>query len=162
MGRLRQSKVAEIKALWEQNYTIAEISEKTHVSRGTVSKYTKEWEKEKGTPPGGTASPVLEVVTQAFFNLLLGLSVLRYLDQDALSEIADQEALKLLRRLSKTDREFARHIIKNTDYLTYLKEGDILNFKIPDTDLDEEGIRQRRAWVQLLKEFFPEELAALM
>jgi len=162
MGRLRQSKVAEIKALWEQNYTIAEISEKIHVSRGTISKYTKTWEKEKGTPPGGTASPVLEVLTQAFFNLLLGLSVLKHLNQDDLPGIADQEALKLLRKLAKTDREFAKHIIKNNDYLTYLKEEGILNFKIPDTDLDAEEIRQRRAWVKLLKEFFPEELAALM
>lgn len=166
MGKLRHSKVIELRKLYDQKFTQVEAAEKTGLSRSTVGGYFRRWDREERgtipTPPGGTPSPVLEALIRAFFNLFLDLSVLRYLNQDDLPELADQEALKLLRTLAKADREFARQLIKNNDYLTYLKEEGILNFKIPDADLDGEEVKQRRAWVQLLKEFFPEELAKLM
>ena len=153
MGRLRQSKVAEIKALWQQNYTIAEISEKTHVSRGTVSKYTRQWEAAAPTPLGGTASSLLETVVKSYLELLVCLDVSIYLDKNDLSDLIHEQALRLVEKIAAIDKEFAGKLLNNNPFLEHLRQGDVLNLRISDNELDPESLKRRRQWITLLKNF---------
>ena len=151
MGRLRQSKLNEIKALLEKDYTVVEIHEKTGVSRGVISKYKREWEKERETPP----SSALNALAKAFFDLLSVWAVEPYLDEDSVEELVDDLAYGLLSQLTGCNPDIKTLIVDNP-YLRHLKE-DVLNLQIPDKRLDPALLKRRQKWLGLLKKF-PESL----
>ena len=92
------------------------------------------------------------------FKLLTNFSIATYLSRDDYPQIIDATALKLLTEIAKTDKEFGKHVISNNPYLAYLK-NDVLDLSVPETELDEESAKQRKAWIDFFKEYFPDELA---
>lgn len=156
MGRLPKAKVDKIRELHEAGYLQSEIAEKAKVSRSTVGKYIKELEQ----APPGPPLPVLEVIVENLFELLVNLVVATYLSPDDYPQIIDATALKLLTEIAQADREFGKRVLDNS-YLSYLK-NDVLDLSVSNDKLDAETAKQRRMWVEFFKQYYPEELAKLM
>jgi len=160
LGRLRQNKLSQIRNLWDKNYTIVEISEKTGVSRGTIAKYVKQWQKKTSGPPPPSPSPIVLELARSIFRLLADLSIAPYVDQeDFLTQAADDEALRLIQRIGKLDGNVAKSLLTENAYLELLKREGVLDFAVSRDQLDPERLKQREKWLQLMKEISPESLA---
>lgn len=155
--------VDKICSLHEQGFTQLEIAKELGISRSSVAKYVKDWEKEQGktaltSPPLGLSQIVLELA-RSVFRLLADLSVAPYVDQeDFLTQAADAEALQLMQRIGELDRNFARLLLTGNAYLESLKRDGVLDLTVSRNHLDQEGLKQREKWLQLMKEICPEAL----
>jgi DNA-binding transcriptional regulator LsrR (DeoR family) len=161
MGRLTKAKVDQIQQLYEQGYTKKEIADKLDASRSTVAKYVKESPEGGGREAEAHIPQMLHEMVKTLFELFAHINVMPWLDDNCVAEGADQMALKLMQRIAEISPEYAKQLVKENPYIEYLKEG-TLDLKKPDETLDEEEQRQRRAWVSMMKNYYPEKLAQLI
>ena len=157
MGRLTKEKIDEIRRLGGEGYTKKEIAEKLGVSRSTVSKYVEE--RPEGEPP--SSQPLLYEVIKTLFGLLMDINLLPILSKEDLARGADSEALMLTERIAEIAPDYAEKLIEENPYITYL--GDyILDLSKSDDELSEDELRQRKAWIKVLKKHYPKKLAELV
>jgi len=161
MGRLTKAKVDQIQELYEQGYTKKEIADKLNVSRCSVAKYVREAPEEGGMEAEAHIPKLLHELTKTLFELLAHINVMPWLDDNCVAEGADQMALRLMRKIAEISPEYAKQIIKDNAYIENLGDR-ILDLSKPDEELDEEEQRQRRAWVSMMKNHYPEKLAELI
>ena len=159
--RLTKVKVDKILQLFDEGYTKKEIAEKLDVSRGTVSKYIQ-GQLPRGEGIGDAQNRVLSQIVlelaRSIFRLVADLSIAPYVDQDFLTQVADSEALQLMQRIGELDRNFAKSLLSGNAYLEFLKRDGVLDLTVSRNQLDQEGLKQREKWLQLMKEICPEAL----
>jgi transcriptional regulator with XRE-family HTH domain len=161
VGRLTKTKVDQIQQLYEQGYTKKEIAEKLDVSRSSIAKYVRESPEGGGREAEAHIRQLLHELAKTLFDLLAHISVMPWLDEDFVADEADQMALKLMQRIAEVSPEYAKSLIKENPYIEYLKLG-VLDLSKPDEELDENERNQRRAWVTMMKKYYPEKLAQLI
>ena len=161
MGKLRRSKIVELRKLYDEEFTQVEAAEKTGVGRSTVGSYFRRWDKEKKETQPPTPLPLgtLNALAKAFFDLLSVWAVAPYLDEDSVGDLVDDLAYGLLSQLTGSNPDIKTLVVDNP-YLRCLKE-DVLNFQIPDSQLDPALLKRRQKWLGLLKKF-PESLKSLV
>jgi len=161
MGRLTKAKVDQIQQLYEQGYTKKEIADKLDVSRSSVGKYVKGTQERGGMEVEAHIPKLIHELAKTLFELLAHINVMPWLDENCVSDGADQMALKLMKKIAEINPEYAKQLINENPYMEVLGDR-ILDLSKPDEELDEEEQRQRRAWVSMMKNYYPEKLAQLI
>jgi len=162
MGRLTKVKVDQIRQLYEQGYTKKEIADKLGVSRSSIAKYVKETSEGGGREAATHIPQLVHELAKTLFELLAHINVMPWLDDNCVADGADQMALKLLQKIAEINPEYAKSLIKENPYIEYLQDRILDLSTTPDEQLDEEEQRQRRAWVSMMKNYYPEKLAQLI
>ena len=70
---------------------------------------------------------------------------------------ADLQAYWLTKRVAKVNLEYAARLIEEHPYIEYLEGSQILDFSIPNEELDKEDLERRRKWMDLLKKALSRE-----
>ena len=161
MGKLTKTKVDQIQQLYKQGYTKKEIGEKLDVSRSSVAKYVGDTPEGGGRVAEAHIPELIHELAKTLFELLAHINVMPWLDENCVADGADQMALKLMQKIAEISPEYAKQIIKDNAYIENLGDR-ILDLSKPDEELDEEEQRQRRAWVSMMKNRYPEKLAELI
>jgi len=131
VGKLPKAKVDKIRELYEAGHLQSEIAKKVGVSRSSVGKYVRQWPKELEETPGGPPLSVLETLAKGVLDLLVCLGVSIYLDENDLSDIIHEQALRLMENIAKVDEKFAAKLLRNNPFLEHLQETPVLNLSIP-------------------------------
>lgn len=153
MGRVPKSTIDEIRRLSREGYLQSEISEKLKVDRATVKKYSVDKARQ------GNADE-LALLFEQFFGLLDDLDTFTLLDGEALSGMVNTRTVQTMRKLFKVNSNLAKRL---TDpQVDRLKTQGILDLKVLDSELSLSDKRLRSEWEALLKESYPEKLAALV
>lgn len=162
MGRLRREVVNKLLSLYEEGFTQIEIAKQLGISRSTVSKYVQKESEEAPEPPRGPPLPVLETLAKGILDLLVCLDVSIYLDENDLSDIIHEQALRLMENIATVDEKFAAKLLNNNPFLEHLRETPVLNLSIPGNSLSEEEQGQRKKWIGLIKKMSPQVLGNLV
>jgi len=162
MGRLRRSKIEELRKLYDQKFTQIEAAEKTGLSRATCGSYYRRWnkeEREKQSSQPSTGSPgTVHALVKSFFNLLSAWKVSAFLDEDSVQELIDDVAYDFFSQIVGSNPDKA--MVLNNPYLELLKD-DILDLQTPDSELTPEVLKRRKKWIGLLKRY-PEILKEIV
>jgi len=161
MGKLTKAKVDQIQQLYEQGYTKKEIAEKLDVSRSSVTKYVGESPEGGGREAEAHIPKLIHELAKTLFELLAHINVMPWLDENCVADGADQMALKLMQKIAEINPEYAKQLINENPYMEVLGDR-ILDLSKPDEELDEEEQRQRKAWISMMKNYYPEKLAQLI
>jgi len=149
-----------LRSRWE-GYTKKEIADKLDVSRSSIAKYVRDTPEGGGVEAEAHIPKLIHEVVKTLFELLTHINVMPWLDENCVADGADRMALKLMQRIAEVSPEYAKTLIKENPYIEYLKEG-ILNLSKPNEELDMEEKQQRAAWINMMKNYYPEKLAQLI
>jgi hypothetical protein len=153
LGRTSQAIINQVQTLHEEGFTNTEIGEKLKMDRKTVGKYL-----ENRAGEGNGAE--VEILFEAFFELLTDLSSVAVLDLENLDDLSNERALRVARKLFAVNKNLGKKVLG--PYLEHLKNLHILDLKIPDSELWTEDVELRREWTELLKTNCPEIMTNLV
>lgn len=153
MGKTSKAVRDEVRRLSGEGYSQKEISENLKIDRATVSKYAPR-------TPGNGCMAEMEILFEAYFELLTDLDTSTYLDQESLVAIVNDRALAVTKKLLRVNKELAKKMLDLQ--VPHLKSASILNLVVPPEELSVGDLSLREQWMTLLKVQYPEKLAELI
>lgn len=153
MGRTPKRVIDEIRSLHAQGFLNKEIAEKVGKTEKTVAGYLENKDVK------GCANETV-VLFESFFGLLEDLNTFSVLDQEALGAMVNLRTVQTIRKLFQVNPNLAKRLLD--PQIKRLKELRVLDLKVLDEELSPADRALRSEWEALLKESYPEKLAALV
>jgi len=154
MGRLHKSKVDRLTEMLRQGYTLGEIAKEVRCSESTICRFKKRIEAGPRMIEGANSQILLESVN-TLYKILQILENASSLGEKHEEDIMRGLAREMTDRLANIDPDLTERMLEDSGYYNGIR----FVLTLDTAELDENDMRFRKEWIDLLRKHYPKKLA---